>query len=173
MMQTVQLVGDTGKNLTFFCVKSVEEILNPFFLCFRYSDKGGARLWRVAVGWRFHAEPQWPEQSACSDGRWGHGDAKWGRQEVTQSSLYLPQLQRVRRKVGFWGKNYQELEVLRSQLLKGRQKIKNWVNDVLKLQNYSHKKRFDIIFAATVAVWKTNIKCIHIKFIDNSSQMLQ
>lgn len=55
----------------------------------------------MAAERRFHAEPQRPEQPACSDGRRGHGDAEWGGQEATQSSLHLPQLQRVWRKVGF------------------------------------------------------------------------
>lgn len=120
-------------NLKISCGKSIEEILNLLLLpWFRYSDQGGARLWRVAAERRFHAEPQRPEQPACSDGRRGHGDAEWGGQEATQSSLHLPQLQRVWRKVGFREnkkkkstlqiQKYEEVEVLSSHLLKWRKK---------------------------------------------------
>lgn len=48
---------------------------------------------------RLNTESQRPEQPACSDRRRGHGDAERGGQEAPQSSLHLPQLQRVRWKV--------------------------------------------------------------------------
>uniref|UniRef100_A0A3P9MCS8 C2H2-type domain-containing protein n=1 Tax=Oryzias latipes TaxID=8090 RepID=A0A3P9MCS8_ORYLA len=58
----------------------------------------GAGLGGVAAERRLHAEPQRPEQPAGADGRRGHGESRRGGQEAPQGSLYLPQLQRVRRK---------------------------------------------------------------------------
>lgn len=73
--------------------------------CSRYTNKRGTRLRGVAAERRLYAEPQWPKQPACSDGRRGHGDTERGGQEAAQSRLHLPQLQRVWRKVGkLWRK---------------------------------------------------------------------